>query len=801
MRRLAPFIALILLGLALFAPLALRPMATLYSDHSDLLALHLPSKKFLVRSWRETGALPLWCPYAFAGMPFVHDVQAAAFYPFTLPLYFLSEQALGPAMSWILVAHVVAAGCCMYGYARHQGLSELGAFVAGMGYMLVGKWMLHLLAAGHYNMIPLAWLPLMLLCLERAAAGRSMLWAAWAGAVFSLFILCAYPYLTLYAGAFAAVWTLAPALQRAGFLESDKHEVGLARALARWFIAGSCTVLVACLLGAVQLLPALEASTQSSRAMGVGADSAFLANSLRAVFRLIGPGLTSADHWEQRGNFGLIWVVAAALAPLLRTGRTRFQALVCLGLIIYALGGAAVLQRLPGFNLFRLPVRALLLAGLPLSLLAGVTTESLFLHGEPSPELRRAARKLAILVTVILLVLTASYAEALRGDGTSLRFDLYWLCLPVMAGMAFWLVGLLMLATWQRWLWTAILLVDAWLLAWPLVAVRSDAIIYAPSPIVRALLQSERDHQRVLDRPPGGLQASGPLWPGLAVVLGQEAIEGFNPIDVARFKKYLQFISGEDKPLVSLRDVWTLPTLPNFPVHNKQLLDLLGVAFIMQPAEWGPQTGGAGDPPGNPSWTPIAQDPQPEAYDLGSGGMRLLPPYALYQDKDAFPRVFVVHRAVPLPANAMPALLSTDLRQTVLLEDWNQTITPTGAATGSATIRQYLPNSISIQVTASAPGFLVLADVWFPGWVFRIDGQPAPLYRADYLFRAAAVPAGAHEVVFSFEPASYRIGKLTSLAGLALLAITTLFILALHGLGHRSDLPSLLQSGQDNVKS
>ena len=55
--------------------------------------------------------------------------------------------------------------------------------------MFAGKWLLHLLAGGHYNMVPLAWLPLVLLWLEKAMRERSLLFASWAGAAFALIIL------------------------------------------------------------------------------------------------------------------------------------------------------------------------------------------------------------------------------------------------------------------------------------------------------------------------------------------------------------------------------------------------------------------------------------------------------------------------------------------------------------------------------------------------------------------------------------------------------------------------------------
>ena len=57
LRRLSPYLLLAVLALIFFGELVLHPAQILYSPHSDFLALHLPSKWFLVRSFQETGEL------------------------------------------------------------------------------------------------------------------------------------------------------------------------------------------------------------------------------------------------------------------------------------------------------------------------------------------------------------------------------------------------------------------------------------------------------------------------------------------------------------------------------------------------------------------------------------------------------------------------------------------------------------------------------------------------------------------------------------------------------------------------
>jgi len=63
-----------------------------------------------------------------------------------------------------------------------------------------------------------------------------------------------------------------------------------------------------------------------------------------------------------------------------------------------------------------------------------------------------------------------------------------------------------------------------------------------------------------------------------------------------------------------------------------------------------------------------------------------------------------------------------------------------------------------IQLTASGPGYLLLTDAYYPGWIATIDDAPVPILRADLMFRAIELPAGSHIVEFRFEPRSVKIG-------------------------------------------
>jgi len=153
----------------------------------------------------------------------------------------------------------------------------------------------------------------------------------------------------------------------------------------------------------------------------------------------------------------------------------------------------------------------------------------------------------------------------------------------------------------------------------------------------------------------------------------------------------------------------------------------------------------------------------------------------IYENLSAMPRAFVVHAAQTHSGDDESALAmmgdpSFDPRQTVLLHSDRGAPTVSEAVGDSAAhIVAYEATRVVVRVEADVPGWLVLTDAYYPGWQATVDGEPVPLYRANLMFRAVPVPAGTHEIVFTF---GYGSRLTLLLAGSGLLALALLAVAA-----------------------
>lgn len=87
----------------------------------------------------------------------------------------------------------------------------------------------------------------------------------------------------------------------------------------------------------------------------------------------------------------------------------------------------------------------------------------------------------------------------------------------------------------------------------------------------------------------------------------------------------------------------------------------------------------------------------------------------------------------------------------------------------------YAPDRLTYKSTTSTPRVAVFSEVYFPwGWEATIDGQPAEIARVNYVLRALVVPAGSHEIVMTFDPASVH-----STVTVATVAVIIIYILVI----------------------
>jgi hypothetical protein len=228
-------------------------------------------------------------------------------------------------------------------------------------------------------------------------------------------------------------------------------------------------------------------------------------------------------------------------------------------------------------------------------------------------------------------------------------------------------------------------------------------------------------------------------WPNASMTHGLDHTLGYNPLRLGDYS--LATGAGDHVALPDQRRF-----SPLMPGYRSLLADMLGLRFIASRA-------------------PLDQiDRTLDPATLQAGPLRLIGRTAdgfVYENANALPRVLlaaevrVVDRGAILASGQWPA--GFDPRRTVLLgaEDSppaSRCEASPAPVTGSAAIRSYANTRIVVQVETSRCSWLVLNDAWQRWWTVTVNGRPAPLLRANILFRAVEVPEGRSVVTFTFAP-------------------------------------------------
>jgi hypothetical protein len=770
-RRLGSVILLFLSLPFLAFPEIIFGQQTLY--WTDLSWIHYPRHIFAAEEWLA-GRIPLWDPYQHNGLPFLAETQVGSLYP--LSAIFLTPWLPSLELSLFILSHFTLAALFTFILARSLALSYPAATVAGLAFGFGGVLMAQV---PNLNIMTGAvWLPLILYGALQTTRQRRWWVALLAGLPLALQIFTAQPQIVFYTlvvlGGYGVYRTFADF-----FFGPPAQHQNRGYAL-RTILLLLVIILSGLLLAAPQLLPTLELQQLSVRSEERGfrflTENSFpppmwLQLLLPGAFGNNVTGFKGGDAFQE--DFIYIGFI-----PLLLTGfslaqrRKRdmpfFMILFAAGVLL-AMGRYTplyqyVIQYLPGFALFRIPARWLMVVNLALALLAGFGLETLLQEG-------LSRRKLGFILTagLSLLVALASiwfFRAALQSWLEGHDFDLYGRLAAAFLDKGYSLNPIYRDRLLMGWL--TGLTVPVLLLSFNLLVAMSLFTLLAARRLAPATFSLLLILAVSLDLIAAGGTVINPLKPArwwtelsqgaLYVVehVGEARVfplgMGSEEATVSHLGQYFPSVyrirsaGGHGSSLMLARTGDFLDE-----AHPVQAVRVLGVRYLLTEGQMGADAAAA----------------FPIAYSDETG--------YVYENPIPLPRAFVVHQTLqvdsPEAALAHFQSLALDPRQTVVLEAEQAPSLPAGPPVESqATILAENPQRIEIQVQAAAPGYLVLLDTFYPGWAATLDGQPTPIYRANYLSRAVFVPVGQHQVIFTYRPFSFRIGVGLALLVLGLLA-------------------------------
>ncbi len=763
----------------------------------DLFTFFLPWYGFLGERLRSCD-VPGWNPSLFSGTPFAGDPESGWMYlPAMLAFTLLPPAAAFKAM---VVLQLAIAAFSTYGLARVLGMGATAALVAATVFAFgpFAQWTTYCcLIFAQFG----TWIPLALLGVELAARARgwrdrvapwfvaglavSQMFAGWAGE--------GWIYAVLLVAAYAGYRTLLMPLP--GVPPRARLAVGAATVAAALGLGLA--------LGAAGILPRLAVNAETTLAGGDYdlVDGGILNPPWETDYLLA--QLLGNGNAERRASLGGGVIVLALLAPFL--ARRRFGVPFFAGLTLVAL--TLTQDTTPVHRLFYLipryqtlhehdPWRTFALATIGPALLCGAAVESLAAW--------RGRRRLLPLVVAPLLLI-AVVAVTLR----EVEQFVGWPSLLAAAAMTG-VVALVVLiprggvsGRGQARAWADLLARRATILAFAVLVLQPTGLEFAGSwlgwgehpswapywredPVAANALRVE-----LAEEDPGGagaflqdrLSAEGPfryvgyggigypedqpllpsymerrllpniqgiLVNGRPIALGLHEIQGYNPLQLARYAEFMAAFNGR---VLDYHVAYV-----TFPALRSAMFGLLNVRYVLVDATLPPER----------EDVRVLTTGRREVFRNAS--------VAVFEGDPAVGHAWIVHDARVASRDEALALLTSgtvDFRRTAVVEGPPLSLVESpNAAAEAARITRYEPDAITIRANALSDGLLVVSEVYDPGWRAYVDGERAEILPTNYALRGVPIPAGEHTVEFRYEPPALRVGvPVSATATVAMLAV------------------------------
>lgn len=708
--------------------------------------------------------IPLWNPYQMCGVPYLGVLQGAVFYPPVL-LFAILPPAKAYSVYWMM--HAVLGGFFLMLFSRHLKLSWLASLAGAITFMFCSN-----TATKFFGPAFLAnsiYLPLMFMFTLKIFETGRFKWAVALTVVVALPLFAGWIQALVYCLYALGVFVVAIVI-RALATKSD-DTVFIRRGLALLAFSGALFFL----LSAVQTLPALEMSMMATRSLeGLSEEMVTINNTaMYSADRLL------FDSVNSKGGLLPFYSYMGALPFLLSIvalwhKRLRFIALFLCGLAVCALilsmGPQTPLYsawlHLPMSGMFRAPFRFLFLYAFSVSILCAIGID----YSMQRLESWRGGAKGPVMFGLLAMAAASCLLVLPWLDSVS---DPSWLVKTMSAAsqwplylLAFALL-LLILTTFKLGRATkyllgvgciALILVDLFRVNHNLFYLpeKNPEIYEKHASVVEELkARTARDHARVF-------VAADMLDFSYCIKLGQltgiSLVNDYENMNTSRYNRYCTFMLGKNDRR-SREFFWGWFNLDEPLVHPK-LLNYMSAKYLWVSKRY------------------LAQNKETISENFSEITRSSSLIYAddlnmLFLNPKALPRVYVVGRSLVVEEEEeVLKLLASDAfspTMEVILSDGPQrgnADSILAASRSTAVINSVEPEMITITAEMEDDGFLVLTDQDYPGWEASVDGVKVDIYRANYLFRCIALPAGRHEVVFRYRPMSFRLGAMLSLAGL-----------------------------------
>lgn len=706
----------------------------------DVITQIFPWKRVTIDAWKH-GELPLWNPYSFSGTTHAGNYQSAVFSPVNLLFALLPEIH---AWSIMILLQPLLAGVFMYVFLRSLFISREGSSIGSVAFMFCG-FMVVWAAYGTLSYAVL-FLPLILYGMNMFMQTGRYRWSLVTTIGLLLSFLSGHFQMSLYVLLYAFSYLLI------GVKHHDQRKRVIS--LAVFMVFGI-------LLSLPQILPAVEVYGNAVRS-GLFLKGEVIPWQYIVTFfspDFYGNPVTRNDwfgHYAEWAGFvGVVPLMLVALVIFMRKKGVLvsfFIVSACLSLFLAfqtPLVDVLFAMKIPVLSTSSAS-RIIVLLSFSLAVLSGFGMDALLEYlkkktGKPIVTWAAGIVASLLVLWVVLLVFRPLPPEklAIAIRNTYLPSMIAVVALGVVAA------GLWMpkrFATMCVAIFMILAAADSVRFASKWMPFDPQQYVYPRLPVVIALQHlTGLGHERVF----------GNVGNELGSAFGIQLIEGYDAVYQHRYGRFISSVH-EGKPRPVDRSV---VVFDKHGLYAEKVLQLLGVRYYVHKKS-----------DGRLPWAyPFWEMPQ---YNRVWEDEH----FEILENTSSLPRVFLASSYVVArdEQEILDHIFSSDfdIREKIVLEE-HPAIEPK-AGSSSAALVSYRPSRVSIAVTSSVPKLLFLSDTFDSGWKASIDGAPTRILRADFDFRAVAVPPGTHTVTMWYAPVSESLGL--AVAGFATLIMAGILI-------------------------